>query len=224
MSSPAAPEPKPPWTQSSQIVLAVLVLVALGLISYHSWNLRPGNARPTDLVSAPNQVTKIELNQADRAQLLLLPGVGETLAERIEEHRRQRQGFDRVEDLLEVRGMGEKTLARLRPWVHVIPRQDGSEERSQIPFAEPVRATNKEASAPKWRTSRKPILSASDVVNVNTASPEELQRLPGIGATLSQRIVDHRVISPFQDVEDLREIRGIGPKTMEKIRPFVRVK
>ncbi|MER3451513.1 MAG: hypothetical protein C4300_05170 [Thermus sp.] len=44
-------------------------------------------------------------------------------------------------------------------------------------------------------------------------------RLPGIGPTLAKRIVDNR---PYQRVEDLLKIRGIGPATLERLRPYVR--
>jgi competence protein ComEA len=58
---------------------------------------------------------------------------------------------------------------------------------------------------------------------VNTAPPAELQRLPGVGPTLAQRIVAGRAQTPFKSVEELRRIKGIGLKTLERIRPFVKV-
>ena len=59
-------------------------------------------------------------------------------------------------------------------------------------------------------------------VNINTAGLGELQRLPGIGPAMGQRIIDYRTEhSRFQSVEELVEVRGIGSKTLEKMRPFV---
>ncbi|HKQ96916.1 MAG TPA: helix-hairpin-helix domain-containing protein [Candidatus Polarisedimenticolia bacterium] len=56
-------------------------------------------------------------------------------------------------------------------------------------------------------------------ININTASAEELQSLPGIGPSYAQRIVEHREKNgPFKKVEDLLNVRGIGEKTFEKIR------
>lgn len=56
-------------------------------------------------------------------------------------------------------------------------------------------------------------------ININTASAEELQALPGIGPSYAQRIVEHREKNgPFKKVEDLLNVRGIGEKTFEKIR------
>lgn len=60
-------------------------------------------------------------------------------------------------------------------------------------------------------------------VDVNKADWPELAQLPGIGETLSQRIVKSRQENgPFLDHEDLRRVRGIGPKTLESIRPYLR--
>ncbi|MFP3914591.1 MAG: helix-hairpin-helix domain-containing protein [Actinomycetota bacterium] len=61
----------------------------------------------------------IPLNTADASQLEALPGVGPVLAQRIVDHRRSRGGFDQVEDLLEVSGIGEAKLASIRDLVSV---------------------------------------------------------------------------------------------------------
>lgn len=60
------------------------------------------------------------------------------------------------------------------------------------------------------------------LVDVNSAPWPELAQLPGIGETLARRIVESRQVEgPFQRVEDLQRVRGIGPKTVERIAPFV---
>src|SRR5439155_25661311 len=61
-------------------------------------------------------------------------------------------------------------------------------------------------------------------INVNRADLAELQKLPGIGPKLSQRIVDERTLrGPFKTVDELRRVPGICPKTVEKLRPHVAV-
>jgi len=56
------------------------------------------------------------------------------------------------------------------------------------------------------------------MVNINNATLKELQTLPGVGPVLAQRIIDMR---PYSSIEDLRRVRGIGEKTMERMRPVV---
>ena len=66
-------------------------------------------------------------------------------------------------------------------------------------------------------------LSANFQVDINTADWPELMQLPGIGQTLAKRIIESRQkAGPFGDPDDLRRVRGIGPKKMEEIRPYLR--
>ncbi len=65
----------------------------------------------------------------------------------------------------------------------------------------------------------------SGVVNVNTATAEELQILPGIGEARARAILDARKArGGFQSVEELVAVRGIGNTALERLRPFVAVK
>ncbi|MGA9119050.1 MAG: helix-hairpin-helix domain-containing protein [Bacteroidota bacterium] len=62
-------------------------------------------------------------------------------------------------------------------------------------------------------------------VNINTAGPDELIRLPGIGPATAQKIVDYRKQNGrFLTVDDLAKVKGIGPKKLEKLRPYASVK
>ena len=65
---------------------------------------------------------------------------------------------------------------------------------------------------------------AAAAVNINTATAEELVALPGVGPVKAQAIVDHRKAhGPFKTVDDLRNVKGIGAKRMEKLRNDVTV-
>lgn len=61
----------------------------------------------------------VNLNQATPAQLETLPGIGPRAAQRIIEYRTKNGGFKKVEDLMKIQGIGERSFLRLRPLVTV---------------------------------------------------------------------------------------------------------
>lgn len=62
-------------------------------------------------------------------------------------------------------------------------------------------------------------------VSLNSASADELQRLPGVGPAMAQRILDYRkTIGRFTSPEQLMDVSGIGPKKFDKMKGFVIVK
>ncbi len=62
------------------------------------------------------------------------------------------------------------------------------------------------------------------LLDLNQASAEELEGLPGIGAVLAQRVIAFRTSAGgFRTIEDLREVKGIGSKKFDRIKSFVTV-
>src|SRR5438132_1660047 len=121
-----APQPAPPvivmaWSRSAQLATACLLVLATSLLAVHAYGYLRWGTRPTTLELRH----RIDLNQAERAELLQLPGIGTNLAKRIEDHRRQNGAFPNVEALTEVTGIGPATLERLRPWLRVHSMADG---------------------------------------------------------------------------------------------------
>jgi len=67
-------------------------------------------------------------------------------------------------------------------------------------------------------------VAVSFPININTANASTLQALTGIGPAFAGRIVEYRTEQGgFSDVEELINVSGIGPVTMERLRPFVTV-
>jgi len=93
-----------------------------------------------------------------------------------------------------------------------------------VPLVDGERIVVPSKKSPGRRPGVSPWATSGIKVNVNLASQQELESLPGIGRTLASRIIEFRKTRKFQKVDDLLEVRGIGPSTLEKIRAFVCVK
>ena len=75
-----------------------------------------------------------------------------------------------------------------------------------------------EAAAAPRRTGKPPPVRT----NINTASAQDLQRLPRIGPALAARIVEYRRVNgPFRHPDEIIGVRGIGEKTLELLRPWI---
>lgn len=81
-------------------------------------------------------------------------------------------------------------------------------------------AAGTEAGPPREEA---PVASEDTRININTADPEELVRLPGIGPTRAQAILAARKKRRFRRIEDILRVPGIGRKTFGRIRDSIRV-
>ena len=153
---------------------------------------------------------RVDPNADDIVELDRLPGVGPALAERIVASRETEGAFHAATDLLRVPGIGPATLARIEPLLEFGGSTSGPSPRV------PQRASP--AASP-----RAPPTAVSSL-DLNQATAEDLEALPGIGPALASRIVEHRTLrGPFSRVEDLADVSGIGQATLEALRPRVRV-
>ena len=64
---------------------------------------------------------------------------------------------------------------------------------------------------------------AQELMNINTATAQELTDLPGIGPVIAGKIVEYREAKPFDTIEEIQEVKGIGPAKFEAIKDRITV-
>jgi len=150
---------------------------------------------------------RLDPNLVDAVELARLPGVGPALSDRMVAFRKDRGWIHSADELLEVAGIGPSTLERLRPHLVFSPPPPGWRPPASMPGM---------AGIPGGPNIQR--------VGINRASPQELERLPGVGPALAARIVHDRISrGPFTSLEELARVQGIGPALLERIRPLVTV-
>ena len=104
------------------VVLAVVALAATGSAAEQ----KPAAPAKAAAAAKATASSPVNLNTATQAQLETLPGVGARAAERILEYRQKNGNFKKVEDLMNVKGIGEKAFLKLKPLITVAQKADGS--------------------------------------------------------------------------------------------------
>ena len=151
---------------------------------------------------------RLDPNTATEEELDRLPGIGPAAARAIVESRNAEGAFPEAGALTRVRGIGPATVERLAPHLTLPPAGAGRRVRRAAAAAAPSR----NAASPANGAVESPI-------DLNRASAAELERVRGIGPALAARIIAHRAQEGgFGRVDDLIEVRGIGPATLESLR------
>jgi competence protein ComEA len=176
--------------------------------------------------SAPG--APVDLNTADQKALEALPGVGPTLAKRIMAAR----PIQSLEELSKVKGMSKTKVAALRDKVTfgpVAPAAAPAAAPAPTTPAAPTAATPMTAPAGTAKTpaastakgkAEKPKLAPGEKININTATEEELDKLPEIGPVKAKAIVAGR---PYKTPEDIMKVKGIKEGIFDKIKDNITV-
>ncbi|MBT4864479.1 MAG: helix-hairpin-helix domain-containing protein [Planctomycetaceae bacterium] len=113
------------------MVIAVIVLMAVHWVRLSGWGLQPIEI---DRLPERSLEFQLEINSATWVEWMQLEGIGETLAHRIVADRETHGPFLSVEDVGRVKGIGPKTIDKIRPWLRAestddnIPSDDSSRE------------------------------------------------------------------------------------------------
>ena len=105
---------------------ALFVLLALAALAVApvAAQQKPAAPKSSAAKNAPTASAPLNINTATSAQLETLPGLGKAVAERIVEYRDKNGNFKKVEDLMNVKGIGEKSFLKLKPLITVTQKAD----------------------------------------------------------------------------------------------------
>jgi competence protein ComEA len=173
----------------------------------------------------------LDINTASEAELVKLPGIGPTRAAAIVAYRESHGPFQSVDDLAKVHGIGKATMRALEGFVTVADEQNEtssprtSSSRQRPPTIGFTPSPAEVPHVPAAVVSGTPaVASPPKVLNLNTATVEELAALEQIGPVLARRIVDYRTQNGrFHSLEELDKVPGIGKKRIELNRHVLTV-
>jgi len=183
---------------------------------------------PAEQPAAAQAAGGLQINVVTVDELVAakIPRLGPSLAQKIVDYRTTNGPFKSMADLDAVPGVGEAMMAALQE--HGI--DFGAAGASAPAASGAAAATSATAASEPAAAATAPAAAAAPVpagklININTATLEQLQQIKGVGPSLAQKILDYRKANgPFKSVADLDNVSGIGAAKLAAITPLVTVK
>ena len=151
----------------------------------------------------------ININAADIETLAELPGIGPAKAQAIYDYKTEQGTLSSLIELMNIKGIGKKTLAKLLPYLEMI---GDSVEVYAFVEAETSKQSNEVTE------------DIAGKINLNTASISQLMNLKGIGEKKAQAIIDYRnEHGSFETIEEIMNVKGIGQGIFDKIKNRIEV-
>lgn len=194
-------------TPDEQKIIFFLLLAGLTGIVIHFSSLDAENEGIDSLRTAVSEPTPIiyDINTVTVQELQTIPGIGAVRAKAIIDYREANKPIE-AEDLINVRGIGEKTLEILLEYF------------GKTVVLDNLTATENGSLKQEIDSGIKPV-SESARMNVNDASLDDLMKVRGVGEVRGRSILTFlEERGRIKNIDQLLEVRGIGPKTLESIK------
>jgi competence protein ComEA len=108
------------------MITRILMAAILGIaVSATTASAQSKSTTAKTATAVATAAAPVNLNTASAEQLATIPGVGPKMAERIVDYRQKNGGFKKVEDLMNVSGVGEKSFLKIKPLITVNPPKSG---------------------------------------------------------------------------------------------------
>ncbi len=179
-------------------ILVIITILIFGLqrISYNKMKLQQ-----TTIPTEREEITKVNINNANIEKLIKLPGIGPIKAKAIIHYREKIGEFKSLKELIRVKGIGEKTFEKILPYLEMVG------DSTEIIILNPDS-----------------LKEVSGKININTASLSELISLPSIGEKRAQKIISYRdKVGEFNSTKDITKVKGIGEGIYTKIKDMIEI-